>query len=112
MLAQRVNSPMHIRVPLLAKTAVGLQHLNRLLRTRRIVKVNQRIAVDLDIQNRKILADIFPFQREMFAKPALNKFGKRLKFSSLFETKIICRVSAVAANIGGYAWDAALALTL
>ena len=55
-IAQFVNAPMHVRVVAFVVIAQRVNHRARFLARRRVVEINQRMPVDLLVQNRKVCA--------------------------------------------------------
>ena len=64
LLRQRVHAAVHVAVVLLDELALGVEHLPRLVRRRRVVEVDQRLAVDLARQHGEVLADRLHVVRE------------------------------------------------
>jgi len=58
--AERMNAPMHIGIVALVVLAQGLKDRAGFLRGRGVVKINQRLAVDLLVEDREVVADISP----------------------------------------------------
>jgi len=55
-----MKSAMNVRVVVLIIMSHRIEHCPGLLRRRRIVEVNERMAVNRLVQNRKIVPDRFP----------------------------------------------------
>src|SRR5262249_49645826 len=71
-LAQEVNSPMHVGVVRAVVGAQRIDHRLRLLGRGGVVEIDERMAVDVLVQGRKVLADALDldFQPSQAASPA------------------------------------------
>ncbi len=64
LLAQRVNASVDIRVHRAIIVVHRIEHLDRLLRRRRVVQVDQRLALDLPVENGEVGADALDVDTE------------------------------------------------
>ena len=68
-LAQLVHAPMDVRTLRQIEVPLGIDHRGRLLAGRRVVKIDEGLAVDLQLQDREVSPDLFDIQRSGWPFP-------------------------------------------
>ena len=81
--AEAVDGAMDVRVVVLVVVDELVDHLPRLLRSRRVVEVNERLPVHLPLEDREVLADPCDVERHAAAsRPTRNRGSASLVRSS------------------------------